>query len=167
VPCDNLRFGYRFIADEVHRIRHTGSENRVERLCALQHFALSIVKRRRESGRQPGPAVTDDLVQQDLIAERKTGSGQVYACAVKDGCLRRVVGWSIDRRMTAEFAETSLRMAISTSRPSGTVIVHPDRGAQFRSRRDQRTLRVRTGLQESSGRVASAGDNAAMESFFS
>jgi transposase InsO family protein len=39
------------------------------------------------------------------------------------------------------------------------------RGGQFTSRRYQRTLRAH-GLAGSMGRVASAGDNAAMESFF-
>jgi hypothetical protein len=68
--------------------------------------------------------------------------------------------------MTAGLADTALRMTIVRRRPSGTVIVHSDRGGQFRSRRYQRTLRVH-GLQGCMGRVASAGDNAAMDSFFS
>ena len=45
------------------------------------------------------------------------------------------------------------------------MIVHSDRGGQFRSLRYQRTLRAH-GLTASMGRVAAAGDNAAMESFF-
>lgn len=178
VHRDDPEFGYRFIADEVHRLGHTASENRVQRLCALQKVASSIVKRRRGSGKRPGPAVSDDLVQRNFtatrpdevwltdITEHGTGNGKVYVCAVKDVCSRRIVGWSISHRMTAELADTALRMAIVRRRPSGTVIVHSDRGGQFRSRRYQRTLRVH-GLQGSMGRVASAGDNAAMESFFS
>lgn len=178
VHRDDPEFGYRFIADEVHQLGHTASENRVQRLCALQKVASSIVKRRRGSGKQPGPAVSDDLVQRNFtatrpdevwltdITEHGTGNGKVYVCAVKDVCSRRIVGWSIGHRMTAELADTALRMAIVRRRPSGTVIVHSDRGGQFRSRRYQRTLRVH-GLQGSMGRVASAGDNAAMESFFS
>jgi putative transposase len=150
----------------------------VQRLCALQKVTSSIVRRRRGSGKQPGPAVSDDLVQRDFtaarpdeiwltdITEHGTGNGKVYVCAVKDVCSRRIVGWSIGHRMTAELADTALRMAIVRRRPSGTVIVHSDRGGQFRSLRYQRTLRVH-GLQGSMGRVAPAGDNAAMESFFS
>lgn len=45
-------------------------------------------------------------------------------------------------------------------------IVHSDRGAQFRSRKLRREL-VAHNLVGSMGRVASCGDNAAMESFFS
>ena len=44
-------------------------------------------------------------------------------------------------------------------------VVHSDRGSQFRSRKFLRAL-ARHGLVGSMGRVASAGDNAAMESFF-
>ena len=49
--------------------------------------------------------------------------------------------------------------------PVGTV-VHSDRGGQFRSQSFQGALR-RHQLQGSMGRVGAAGDNAAMESFYS
>ncbi|MDR7113733.1 transposase InsO family protein [Microbacterium trichothecenolyticum] len=45
-------------------------------------------------------------------------------------------------------------------------VVHSDRGSQFRSRKAMRTL-ARHGMVGSMGRVGAAGDNAAMESFFS
>jgi transposase InsO family protein len=44
-------------------------------------------------------------------------------------------------------------------------VVHSDRGSQFRSRKFLAALR-RHDLTGSMGQVASAGDNAAMESFF-
>lgn len=44
--------------------------------------------------------------------------------------------------------------------------MHSDRGSQFRSRKFRRAL-TRHRLVGSMGRVASCGDNAAMESFFS
>jgi len=46
------------------------------------------------------------------------------------------------------------------------VIVHADRGGQFRSRAFRAVLKA-NGLTGSMGRVASAADNAAMESFYS
>lgn len=67
--------------------------------------------------------------------------------------------------MTSELAVNALRMAIIVrGRPAGT-IVRSDRGGQFRSKKFSMMLR-NNGLVESMGRVASAGDNAAMESFF-
>ncbi|MFC5434814.1 transposase, partial [Microbacterium suwonense] len=44
-------------------------------------------------------------------------------------------------------------------------VIHSDRGSQFRSRKFLRAL-TRHRLVGSMGRVAAAGDNAAMESFF-
>ena len=66
--------------------------------------------------------------------------------------------------MTAELAVNALRMAIQRRQPAATT-VHSDRGSQFRSRRFLAALRHHQ-LAGSMGQVASAGDNAAMESFF-
>lgn len=67
--------------------------------------------------------------------------------------------------MTSQLAVNALRMAIMLrGRPAGT-IVHSDLGGQFRSKKFAVMLR-NNGLVGSMGRVASAGDNAAMESFF-
>src|SRR6266849_3711037 len=68
--------------------------------------------------------------------------------------------------MTAQLAVSTLRSAIARRQPVDTVIVHSDRGGQFRSRAFRAVLSA-AGLRGSMGRVASAGDNAAMESFHS
>ena len=67
--------------------------------------------------------------------------------------------------MTAQLAVHALRSAIARRRPEGTVVVHSDRGGQFRSRAFRATLKA-NGLVGSMGRVAAAADNAAMESFY-
>ena len=58
-----------------------------------------------------------------------------------------------------------LELDVRLSR-DGVVIVHADRGSQFRARAFRAVL-VAAGLKGSMGRVASAADNAAMESFWS
>ena len=68
-----------------------------------------------------------------------------------------------DPRLKALQAVRALRNAIRLRDPQGT-IVHSDRGSQFRSKAYVRVLR-NNGLVGSMGRAASAGDNAAMESF--
>ena len=177
--ADDPEFGYRFIADELERAGHRAGEGRVHRLCR-QHRVWSTTTRkgRRGSGKTPGPAVHDDLVQRNFIAgrvdavwltditEHPTLDGKVYCCAIKDVFSNRIVGWSIDSRMTKHLAIAALRMAIARRRPRGTVVVHSDRGSQFRSRAFRAVL-TNAKLTGSMGRVASAGDNAAMESFFS
>lgn len=99
------------------------------------------------------------------ITEHRTREAKVYLCAIKDVFSNRIVGYSIDSRMKARIAVNALEMAVAhRGRPTG-VIVHSDRGSQFRSRRFLKALK-RHGLTGSMGRVGACGDNAAMESFF-
>jgi transposase InsO family protein len=128
-------------------------------------------------GKSPGPAVHDDLVQREFsasrpdqlwltdITEHPTVEGKLYCCAIKDVFSNRIVGYACHERMTAQLAVHALRQAIARRRPIGTVVVHSDRGSQFRSRAFRAVLKAAE-LTGSMGRVASAGDNAAMESFF-
>ena len=97
------------------------------------------------------------------ITEHRTSEGKLYLCAIKDLYSNRIVGYALDERMRASLAVRALRNAIRLREPQGT-IVHSDRGSQFRSKAFVRVLR-NNGLVGSMGRVASAGDNAAMESF--
>jgi len=76
------------------------------------------------------------------------------------------VGYSIDSRMKASLAFRAVRNAVRMGGNVNGCIVHPDRGSQFRSRKLRRELAGHN-LVGSMGRVASFGDNAAMESFFS
>jgi putative transposase len=63
------------------------------------------------------------------ITEHPTGEGTLYLCAIKDVFSTRIVGHSMDARMTAELAMTALRNAIALRTPVAT-IVHSDRGSQ-------------------------------------
>jgi transposase InsO family protein len=151
----------------------------VWRLCSQQGIVSAITgKKRGKTGKQ-GPPVHDDLVQRRFtadgpnrlwltdITDHWTGEGKLYLCAIKDVFSNRIVGYSIDDRMTArphDLAVNALQMAVQRRRPMATT-VHSDRGSQFRSRRFVLAL-SRAGLVGSMGKVGAAGDNAAMESFF-
>jgi transposase InsO family protein len=177
VHHDDPEFGYRFITDELAQLGWQASRNRVNRLCSAQRL-WSVHARRRGRHRQPGPPVHDDLVGREFtaarpnllwftdITEHPTGEGKLYLCAVKDACSKRIVGYSIDARMTSQLAISALRNAISLRDPDATAIVHSDRGSQFRSHAYQRVLRDAQ-LRGSMGRAGTCADNAAMESFFS
>jgi len=178
VHADDPEFGYRFVADELIRAGHRVGERRVWRLCN-EHRLWSVTTRkgRRAAGKRPGPPVHDDLVRRVFaapapdrvwltdITEHPTGEGKLYACVIKDVCSNRIVGYATSDRMTANLAVVALRQAIARRNPSATVVVHSDRGGQFRARPYLAVLKA-NGLQGSMGRVAAAGDNAAMESFY-
>jgi putative transposase len=173
---DDPEFGYRFITDELPARGVTAGRNRVNRLCTQQRL-WSVHARKRGRHRRPGPPVHDDLVQREFtapapnrlwltdISEHPTAEGKLYLCAVKDACSKRIVGYSMDARMTSELAVNALRNAVAVRRPVDAT-VHSDRGSQFRSHAYQRALRD-AGLRGSMGRVGTCADNAAMESFFS
>lgn len=176
---DDPAFGYRFLADELERAGHQAGERRVWRLCSNQRlWSTTVRKGRRGSAKRPGPAVHDDHMRRDFTAaapntkwvtdltEHPTSEGKVYCCAIKDLFSNRIVGYALAERMTADLAVNALRAAIARRQPGGVVIVHADRGAQFRAR-SFRAVLVAAGLQGSMGRVASGADNAAMESFWS
>ena len=174
---DEPEFGYRFLADELEHAGLTASERRVWRLCRDQRlWSTTIKKGRAGSGKRPGPAVHDDLVNRDFtasrpnqvwvtdITEHPTGEGKLYACLIKDLFSNRIVGYAIDARMTRHLSVAALRTAVARRQPGGVTVVHSDRGSQFRARDFVAVLKA-NGLSGSMGRVAAAGDNAAMESF--
>ncbi|PRY03368.1 helix-turn-helix protein, partial [Kineococcus rhizosphaerae] len=170
---DDPEFGYRFIADELEQQGVPASRNRVQRLCSLQKL-FSAHARKRGAGRRPGPPVHDDLVRRRFTAEKPnslwltditehpTAEGKLYLCAIKDACSNRIVGYSIDARMTADLAVKALKNALALR--GGTdvleVVVHSDRGAQdglnrsSQHRPDSRTVAApRTPPQVSSSRA--------------
>ena len=177
VHGDDPEFGYRFIADELEAAGHVVGERRVWRLCRDQQvWSTTVRKGRKSKPGRPGPAVHDDLVQRNFtaprpdavwltdITEHPTGEGKLYACIIKDLFSNRIVGYAIGPRMTAQLASAALRAAVARRQPARVVVVHSDRGSQYRSRIFRAALKAAK-LKGSMGRVASAGDNAAMESF--
>jgi transposase InsO family protein len=176
IHADDPAFGYRFIADELPGRGIKAGENKVARLCSQQRI-WSVFASKRGLSRKAGPPVHDDLVARQFtasgpdrvwltdITEHPTREGKLYLCAFKDVYSGRIVGYSMDARMTAQLAVSALRNAIALRDPAGTLIVHSDRGSQFRSAAFVRTLKAH-GLTGSMGRVGACGDNAAMESFF-
>ena len=117
-------------------------------------WSTTVRKGRRSSGKTPGPAVHDDLVQRDFTAQRPdqvwvtditehlTAEGKLYCCAIKDLFSNRIVGYALDERMTAELAVTALRTAVARRQPDGVVVVHSDRGSQFRARSFRAVLKA-------------------------
>jgi len=182
---DEPGYGYRLISDELAEAGYQASENRVARLCSVQGIFASHAKKRSKSSK-PGPAPHDDLLayvdehgrtRHDFtastpnekwltdISEHPTGEGKLYLCAVKDCYSNKIVGYSIDSRMKASLVVAAVRNAITIRTPDGTIL-HADRGSQNRSKKVLRLLK-NNGIKGSMGRVGAAGDNAAMESFFS
>lgn len=174
---DDPEFGYRFIADELSGAGFDVCENRVQRLCQQEKIWSSFTKKAR-CAKKPGPPVRDDLIERDFtaqapnsrwvgdITEHPTSEGKLYLCVFKDLWSNKIVGYSIQDRMTAALAVSALHNA-ARRRDSDVagVIVHTDRGSQFRSRAFGHALNNHA-MVGSMGQVGAAGDNASAESFF-
>ncbi len=176
---DDPEFGYRLLFDQIDAAGHKVSERTVWKICSTNQWWCVFGKKRHGRKGLPGAPAHEDLVRRDFtasgpnrlwlsdITEHPTAEGKVYVCAVKDVWSNRIVGYSIAERMTSQLAVDAVESAVA--RRGGTVngcTLHTDRGGQFRSRKLQQTL-WRHHMLGSMGQVGSAGDNAAMESFFS
>ena len=57
--------------------------------------------------------------------------GWVYLAAVKDMSSKEIVGYALNKRMTADLVCQALSNAIKYKRPARGLIVHSDRGSQY------------------------------------
>ena len=178
---DDPEFGYRFLFDEVTAAGHVVSERTVWRICSDNEWWCVFGKKRRGKKAKVGAPAHDDLVRRDFTAagpnqlwltdltEHWTSEGKLYLCAIKDVWSNRIVGYSIADRMESKIAVDALSSAVARRSMEGFSVagcrLHSDRGSQFRARKLQQEL-WRHQMLGSMGQVGSAGDNAAMESFF-
>ncbi|WP_157571015.1 IS3 family transposase [Nocardioides insulae] len=184
---DDPEFGYRFLVDEARDAGEPMADRTAWRICSQLGWWSAFGKPKKGKAKKPGPPVHDDLcavvdekgrIRHEFtaeapnelwltyITEHRTSEGKLYVCAIKDVYSNRIVGYSIDSRMKSRLAVAALNNAVARRGDVAGCIVHSDRGSQFRSRKFVHALN-RHGMVGSMGRVGAAGDNAAMESFFS
>ncbi len=89
----------------------------------------------------------------------------VYLAVILDAFSRRVVGWALSERLTADVALDALTMALSTREVvSGGLVHHSDRGVQYACG-DYIARLEAAGIQPSMSRAGCPWDNAMAESF--
>jgi putative transposase len=175
---DDPEFGYRFLVAEAGDAGEPMAERTAWRICSNNGWFSAFGKRKRGKNGKVGPPVHDDLVGRDFtadgpnqlwlsdITEHATREGKLYLCAIKDVFSNRIVGYCMDSRMKSRLATTAVHNAVARRGDVAGCVLHSDRGSQFRSRKFVYALN-RHEMVGSMGRVGAAGDNAAMESFFS
>lgn len=156
----------------------TCSLNRVARLMRVHGIsARPLRKRHRYTGGQPSTVAPNHLQREFDVAAPdqawvtdityiRTWEGWLYLAVVLDLYSRRVIGWSMQRRMDRSLALNALLMAVRRRRPKGRVLVHSDQGSQYGSDDWIRFCRHHR-LQPSMSRRGNCWDNAVAESFFS
>ena len=100
----------------------------------------------------------------------QTASGWLYLAAVIDLYSRKIVGYSLSNRMTADLVCTALQIAIYTRQPPKGLIMHTDRGSQYCSQQYQDLIEAHGIVCSMSHKgfteQCSSYDNAVMERFF-
>jgi transposase InsO family protein len=154
-----------------------GEDFVARRMRALGLRAKAARKFKATTDSQHNLPVAENLLQRDFratapnqkwvgdITYLRTTQGWLYLAVLIDLYSRRVVGWSMGERMTANLVCDALRMAWFRNRRPREVIVHTDRGSQYCSAAFQGLLKA-FGMRSSMSRKGDCWDNAVAESFF-
>jgi len=94
-----------------------------------------------------------------------TKRGYLYLAAFVDLYSRRVVGWSMERRMKESLVIQAFLQAYGREQPKEGLIVHTDQGSQYTGGNFQSVLKA-YGVTHSNSRKGNPYDNAMMESFY-
>ena len=152
--------------------------HRVARLMRLERLRGCPKRRfRATTQRDPTHRVAQNLLKQNFAADGPnrrwagdityiaTHQGWLYLAVVMDLYSRRIVGWSMSRRMSRRLVVDALRMAVAARRPAGPLVHHSDRGGQYSSD-DFRDELAKHGIDCSMSSAGNCYDNAVVESFF-
>ena len=149
------------------------------KVARLMHLAglKGCPKRRFRVTTKSGMTRASNLLQQDFSATTTnqrwasditylwTGQGWLYLAVVMDLYSRRIIGWSMSRRINRHLVLDALNMALGQRRPGEDLIHHSDRGVQYLSDDFQALLKI-NGITCSMSDKGSCYDNAVVESFF-
>ncbi len=157
-----------------------GIEERVARLVRSLKLVAQPKRRRRPAGKggRPESSIVPNTLKREFAAtapNRKwvadftyvwTSEGWLYVAGVLDLFSRRIVGWSMKSRMTADLVADALIMAIWRRRPDADLLHHCDQANQYTAEQFQKLL-ADHGIECSMSRLGECHANAVMESFFS
>jgi len=96
----------------------------------------------------------------------KLARGWAYLAVVLDLFSRKVVGWALDTHVRETLILEALTMALGRREVAPGLLLHSDRGVQYRGNDYQETLHD-LGITASMSRKGNCWDNAVMEAFFS
>jgi len=154
------------------------SRKRVARLMRLNGIQARRKQRyKTTTKRHPDTIPAPNLLAQDFTATTTnekwvadityidTCEGWLYLAAILDVYSRKIVGWSMSKRLQTSLVEDTLIMAIGRRDLPDRLIHHSDQGSQYTSH-DFSVLLRQYAIQVSMSGVGNCYDNAMMESFF-
>ena len=138
-------YGYRKIYSDLREYGEHCGENRVYRLMHAAGLRAQVGYRRPRHRSGPAHVVVPNRLQRQFttttpdeawvadIMHIRTHEGWLYLAVVVDFFSRRVIGWSMQSRITKELVLDALLMAVWRRNPQSAVTVHSDQGSQYTS----------------------------------
>jgi len=173
-------YGAPRITQELNALGHRCSVNFVAKIMQEQ----SIRARNGKAFNYGGHAlaltklnVADNLLRRDFSVDRANQKWVtdityvwvekqwLYLATVMDLFSRKIIGWSLDTSMTEQLITQAMQMAIKTRGVEADLVVHSDRGTQYRSNSYVNFLE-KNHITRSMSRKGNCWDNAVMESFY-
>lgn len=171
-------YGYRRITNELKEQQESCGKQRV--ISLMRKLDLRAKARRKfkattnschdkpiyenQLNRQFNPVKINQAWVSD-ITYVSTREGWLYLAVIMDLYSRKIIGWSMDKRMTDELVVNALKMALFKRKIASGLLLHSDRGSQYASHTYQRLLKNHS-INCSMSRKGNCYDNAPMESFF-
>lgn len=176
--CSRETYGSPRIQAELNARGLTCSRGRLARLMRQNGLKSRCRRRYRVTTKadQRHP-VAPNVLDRDFTAQQPnqkwladityidTRQGWLYLAAVLDVFSRRIVGWSMHKRMTKSLVIDALQMALGQRETTDDLLHHSDRGSQYTSAAYQDLLQSCDITVSMSG-TGNCYDNAMMESFF-
>ena len=172
-------YGAPRIADELNAQGHACSENYIGKIMSELGIRARNGKGLKYSQHSLAMNnVSDNLLWRDFSAEKPNekwtsdityiwvDNRWMFLAVVMDLFSRRIVGWSLGTDMTERLIEEALQMALRCRDTAPGLLVHSDRGVQYRAQRYIDVLQ-NAKCKISMSRKGNCWDNAPMESFFS
>jgi transposase InsO family protein len=171
-------YGAPRIHRELNETGHPCGLNRVARLMQKAGIVPKTVRKFRittDSRKSHKPA--DNVLNQEFSATRRnekwvadvtyipTREGWLFLAAVLDLYARKIVGWSMHDRLTAQLAAQALKNALAQEGKVEGLLHHSDRGKEYYANEYQKLLKEHD-IVCSMSRKGNCYDNAVMESFF-
>ncbi|MDO9521150.1 MAG: IS3 family transposase [Pseudohongiella sp.] len=173
------RYGAPRITEELNALKIPCSVNYVAELLRVQGLKAHNGKRFNYGGHPlTMNNVSDNLLWRDFKADKPNQKWTtdityiwvdkqwMYLATVMDLFSRTIVGWALDKQMTEQLVISAAKMAFDRRGINEGLIIHSDRGVQYRSQKYIDFLK-RHGAKQSMSRKGNCWDNAPMESFFS
>ena len=171
------RYGYRRITAELHRRGFLINHKTVQRLMKVMGLSCRVRLKKYRSYQGEEGEVAPNLLQRDFEAERpnqkwvtdvtefKIHGEKLYLSPILDLYDQSIISYSLSESPALSLVMNMLKEAFKEI-PDGTgLILHSDRGWQYRHRLYRKVLKEK-GICQSMSRKGNCLDNAVIENFF-